>query len=225
MDPGLIGGLLLPVLGALPDSAMIIMSGMGGTVAEAQEQVLHTPFHTSHHSKHNRTPPVICATAPSFALFTATRIRPSMQTGWMLSGPGPGIRGGVGWLTGGSGERQVVVGMGTLAGSTVMMLSIAWGGSLIVGRCDIDSYGKARDKKLTRWGRGEREREREEGVDSPRLTPLARIPSCGRGWGLLNTGVTSDEGTQVCVWVGSVKLVWLRRACVAEARKPCYNCQ
>ncbi len=41
MDPGLIGGLLLPVLGALPDSAMIIMSGMGGTVAEAQEQVLH----------------------------------------------------------------------------------------------------------------------------------------------------------------------------------------
>jgi hypothetical protein len=39
MDPGLIGGLLLPVLGALPDSAMIIMSGMGGTVAEAQEQV------------------------------------------------------------------------------------------------------------------------------------------------------------------------------------------
>jgi hypothetical protein len=41
MDPGLIGGLLLPVLGALPDSAMIIMSGMGGTVAEAQDQVLN----------------------------------------------------------------------------------------------------------------------------------------------------------------------------------------
>jgi hypothetical protein len=45
---------------------------------------------------------------------------------------------------------QVVVGMGTLAGSTVMMLSIAWGGSLIVGRCDIDSNGIARDKRLTR---------------------------------------------------------------------------
>ncbi len=45
---------------------------------------------------------------------------------------------------------QVVVGMGTLAGSTVMMLSIAWGGSLIVGRCDINSYGYARDKKLTK---------------------------------------------------------------------------
>jgi hypothetical protein len=40
LDPGLIGGLLLPVLGALPDSAIIVVSGMGGTVAEAQEQVL-----------------------------------------------------------------------------------------------------------------------------------------------------------------------------------------
>jgi hypothetical protein len=48
MDPGLIGGLLLPVLGALPDSAMIIMSGMGGTVAEAQDQVLHKLFSQFH---------------------------------------------------------------------------------------------------------------------------------------------------------------------------------
>ena len=40
--------------------------------------------------------------------------------------------------------------MGTLAGSTVMMLSIAWGGSLIVGRCDLDARGVARDKRLTR---------------------------------------------------------------------------
>ncbi len=46
---------------------------------------------------------------------------------------------------------QVVVGMGTLAGSTVMMLSIAWGGSLIVGRCDIDPRGIAKDKTLTRF--------------------------------------------------------------------------
>lgn len=39
LDPGIIGGLVLPVLGALPDSAIIAMSGLGGTVAEAQEQV------------------------------------------------------------------------------------------------------------------------------------------------------------------------------------------
>ena len=35
-------GLLLPVLGALPDALIIIVSGLGGTTAEAQEQV-HTP--------------------------------------------------------------------------------------------------------------------------------------------------------------------------------------
>ena len=34
-------GLLLPVLGALPDALIIIVSGLGGTTAEAQEQV-HT---------------------------------------------------------------------------------------------------------------------------------------------------------------------------------------
>eukprot|EP00960_Hanusia_phi_P047610 758480-Hanusia_phi.AAC.5 len=39
LDPGLIGGLLLPVLGALPDSAMIVMSGLGGTPEQAKEQV------------------------------------------------------------------------------------------------------------------------------------------------------------------------------------------
>ena len=29
------------------------------------------------------------------------------------------------------------MGVGTLAGSTIMLLSIAWGGSLIAGRCDL----------------------------------------------------------------------------------------
>ncbi|EKX52502.1 hypothetical protein GUITHDRAFT_159252 [Guillardia theta CCMP2712] len=81
LDPGLIGGLLLPVLGALPDSAMIVMSGLGGTREQAKE--------------------------------------------------------------------QVSVGIGTLAGSTIMLLSIAWGGSLWVGRCDIQD-GMAIDRRLTR---------------------------------------------------------------------------
>jgi hypothetical protein len=82
LDPGLIGGLVLPVLGALPDSAMIVMSGLGGTVEQAKE--------------------------------------------------------------------QVAVGIGTLAGSTIMLLSVAWGGSLWVGRCDLDIRGVAKDKTLTR---------------------------------------------------------------------------
>jgi Ca2+/Na+ antiporter len=81
MDPGLIGGLVLPILGALPDAAMICVSGLGGSLAEAQE--------------------------------------------------------------------DVAVGIGTLAGSTVMLLSIAWGGSLVVGRCDIEN-GRAVNKKLTK---------------------------------------------------------------------------
>ena len=45
---------------------------------------------------------------------------------------------------------QVVVGIGTLAGSTIMLLSIAWGGSLVVGRCDLDANGIAKDRTLTR---------------------------------------------------------------------------
>jgi hypothetical protein len=28
--------------------------------------------------------------------------------------------------------------MGTLAGSTVMLLTIAWGGSILLGHCDLD---------------------------------------------------------------------------------------
>ena len=39
LDPGIIGGLVLPVLGAVPDAVIILMSGLGGTVEEAQEQV------------------------------------------------------------------------------------------------------------------------------------------------------------------------------------------
>ena len=47
MDPGLIGGLVLPILGALPDSAMIVVSGLAGTIEEAKEQVSAQPasFH------------------------------------------------------------------------------------------------------------------------------------------------------------------------------------
>lgn len=37
------------------------------------------------------------------------------------------------------GHAQVSIGMGTLAGSTVMLLTIAWGGSLLVGRCDLNN--------------------------------------------------------------------------------------
>jgi Ca2+/Na+ antiporter len=81
LDPGLIGGLVLPVLGALPDALIILVSCLGGT----QEQV----------------------------------------------------------------QQQVAVGVGTLAGSTIMLLTVPFAGSLLLGRCDIIK-GKAKDKTLTR---------------------------------------------------------------------------
>lgn len=76
----IIGGLLLPVLGAVPDGAMILVSGAFGPADEAQE--------------------------------------------------------------------QVAVGMGTLAGSTIMLLTLPWSASLFVGRCDIH-YDETIDSQLT----------------------------------------------------------------------------
>ena len=81
LSPGLVGGLLLPILGAVPDAAVIVASGMGASREAAQE--------------------------------------------------------------------QVAVGMGTLAGSTVMLLTIAWAGSLWVGRCDLNERGVAIAKTMT----------------------------------------------------------------------------
>mmetsp|Transcript_729 Transcript_729/g.1820 ORF Transcript_729/g.1820 Transcript_729/m.1820 type:complete len:605 (-) Transcript_729:77-1891(-) len=81
LDAGLIGGLLLPVLGALPDTLIVIFSGLGGAPDEAAE--------------------------------------------------------------------RIAVGMGTLAGSTAMLLTIGWGGSLIVGRCNLHA-GVSIDERLTR---------------------------------------------------------------------------
>lgn len=76
-------GLVLPIIGALPDALIIINSGLHGSRSEARE--------------------------------------------------------------------EVAVGMGTLAGSTVMLLTVVWGGSVLVGRCDLDAAtGAQRDKTRTR---------------------------------------------------------------------------
>ncbi|XP_049375061.1 sodium/calcium exchanger NCL-like [Solanum verrucosum] len=71
LGPGLIGGLFLPILGALPDAMLILVSGITGSAAEAQS--------------------------------------------------------------------QVSVGIGLLAGSTVMLLTVIWGTCCIVGKCDIEN--------------------------------------------------------------------------------------
>lgn len=69
--PAIVGGVVLPVMGAVPDSVMIFVSGLGDP-----------------------------ATA----------------------------------------QNQISVGMGTLAGSTILLLTIAWGVSIIVGRTDIEEH-------------------------------------------------------------------------------------
>ncbi|KAF5728270.1 hypothetical protein HS088_TW21G00415 [Tripterygium wilfordii] len=81
LGPGIIGGLFLPVLGALPDAMLILVSGLSGSKETAQS--------------------------------------------------------------------QVSVGMGLLAGSTVMLLTVIWGTCVVVGKCDIhDSI--ARDGQNTK---------------------------------------------------------------------------
>ncbi|KAL6554182.1 hypothetical protein OROMI_019855 [Orobanche minor] len=71
LGPGLIGGLFLPILGALPDAMLILVSGLSGSTEVAQS--------------------------------------------------------------------QVSVGMGLLAGSTVMLLTVIWGTCILVGKCDIEN--------------------------------------------------------------------------------------
>ncbi|XP_042948770.1 sodium/calcium exchanger NCL-like [Carya illinoinensis] len=81
LGPGIVGGLFLPILGALPDAILILVSGLSGSTATAQS--------------------------------------------------------------------QVSVGMGLLAGSTIMLLTIIWGTCVIVGKCDlVDSV--AQDAKDTK---------------------------------------------------------------------------
>jgi hypothetical protein len=53
LDPGLIGGLLLPVLGALPDTLLIAVSGLKGTPEEAQEEVHDPSVYLDNHKYRN----------------------------------------------------------------------------------------------------------------------------------------------------------------------------
>ncbi|KAM5586194.1 hypothetical protein ABKV19_005216 [Rosa sericea] len=71
LGPGIIGGLFLPILGALPDAMLILVSGLSGSTETAQD--------------------------------------------------------------------QVSVGMGLLAGSTIMLITVVWGSCVFIGKCDIEN--------------------------------------------------------------------------------------
>lgn len=83
--PGVVGGLVIPILGAVPDGAIILLSGMG---AGTKEEI----------------------------------------------------------------QNQLSVGVGTLVGSTVMLLTLPWAGGIFLGRCDYDESSNCaatRKPKLT----------------------------------------------------------------------------
>jgi hypothetical protein len=96
-NPVIVGGLVLPILGALPDAAMILVSGLG---PDAQQQLRSRRLNRLHRN------------VLTFACS---------------------------------------VGVGTLAGSTIMLLTIPWLGGLLIGRCDIGPSGDAIDKKCTKF--------------------------------------------------------------------------
>ncbi|XP_050381579.1 sodium/calcium exchanger NCL-like [Argentina anserina] len=83
LGPGIIGGLFLPLLSAVPDATIILASGLSGDTATAQS--------------------------------------------------------------------QVSVGMGLLAGSNVMLLTILWGTCLIVGKCDLENSVAVDEKDTKRF--------------------------------------------------------------------------
>ncbi|KAH9305488.1 hypothetical protein KI387_009892 [Taxus chinensis] len=103
MGPGIVGGLFLPVLGALPDTLLIFVSGISGSKETAQQQVL--------------------------------------------------------------------IGMGLLAGSTVMLLTALWGSCIVVGKCDLNEASEAIDSQDT------------------------------KGLSLYGSGVTVDESTRKSSWI------------------------
>jgi Ca2+/Na+ antiporter len=78
----LVGSIVLPILGAVPDGAIVLFSGLGGDVAEAQE--------------------------------------------------------------------QLSVGVGALAGSTIMLLTLPWALSIFAGRVDLDDQGRGQYNKKPR---------------------------------------------------------------------------
>lgn len=46
---------------------------------------------------------------------------------------------------------DVQVGMGTLAGSTILLITIGWGGSILLGRCDMRPDRNRRGSDWYAW--------------------------------------------------------------------------
>lgn len=107
INPGIIGGLVLPILGASPDALLILVSGVAASEKNAQSQVL--------------------------------------------------------------------VGMGLLAGSTVMLLTIVLGSCIIAGRCDLQDVGNGK--------------------------MMMKPRTLTKKYSLYGTGISMDSQTKISAWI------------------------
>lgn len=82
-------------------------------------------------------------------------------------------------------QQEVLVGVGVLAGSTILLLTVGWAGSLVVGRCDLSGPGEtAKDLTLT------------------------------RGFDLFRTGITTDEQTRCRIYNANNVVHGIHNRCV-----------
>ncbi|CAL5336001.1 unnamed protein product [Camellia sinensis] len=106
LGPGIVGGLFLPILGALPDAMLIlVLCGM------------RIPWKGKSRSRMQGVDDV-----DDYVRYTAGVSFTNVSG---LSG------------TTETAQSRVSVGMGLLAGSTVMLLTVIWGTCVIVGKCDL----------------------------------------------------------------------------------------
>lgn len=47
-------------------------------------------------------------------------------------------------------QSQVLIGMGLLAGSTVMLITLLWGSCIVVGKCDLGDRNTSLDTQDTK---------------------------------------------------------------------------
>ncbi|XP_065620968.1 sodium/calcium exchanger NCL-like [Quercus suber] len=143
LGPGIVGGLVLPILGALPDAMLVIVSGIFGTTETAQSQISIGMGMVAGSTVLLLT--IIwgsCVIAGKCDLVDLIALDAQDTKGFNLTVSG--IFG-----TTETAQSQISIGMGMVAGSTVLLLTIIWGLCVITGKCDlVDSIAQdAQDTK------------------------------------------------------------------------------
>ncbi|URD82314.1 calcium-binding EF hand family protein [Musa troglodytarum] len=112
MGPGIVDGLFLAILGALPDAMLIL-----GERTKVLAFVSAVEWMDCYWCQHNHLG------QPKVSGLSGSR-----ETA----------------------QNQVLIGMGLLAGSTVMLLTVLWGSCVIVGKCDLSEDSTSIDSQDTK---------------------------------------------------------------------------